>query len=291
VIALTAGVVHYLIQGQDYALPASPCQILCPSNAIMINGQYRLGSEIEPGTFNAGGGTIRNPDAANQPIVIKKHTIGTSKTQTPYSAAVLMDKPSYYWRLNEPSGIARELIQGLNGTVSGGVTYAQPGALVDGDKAMLFDGLTGKILTAGSVTLPMVVTVEGWIKTSSATYQTLFSTRNPDNIGVVFFGLDPNGFMSVFGGGGVAGTGGVSVKNGQWHHLVYIFKGTDVSLYIDGVFERTLVTSRTSTISSPASIGAEAGGNFCQGSIDEVAIYPRALTASEILSHYQSGRI
>src|SRR5580765_159064 len=49
-----------------------------------------------------------------------------------YAALVVADGASHYWRLDETSGTtAVDVIGGANGTISGGVTLNQPGAVTD----------------------------------------------------------------------------------------------------------------------------------------------------------------
>jgi hypothetical protein len=69
----------------------------------------------------------------------------------------------------------------------------------------------------------------------------------------------------------------------SWHHLAYVFDGTTNWLYIDGV----LLSSSTVTqpVVSPTGfvIGRSiAGGEYYGGLIDDVRIYRRALTATQI---------
>src|SRR5262245_42835397 len=92
-----------------------------------------------------------------------------------YSDQVIRDGAVAYWRLNETSGTtAVDVIGGNNGTISGGVSLNQPGALADGDKAMLFDGATSYIQAphSASLNVPTAVTLEAWIKIAnwSASY-------------------------------------------------------------------------------------------------------------------------
>lgn len=94
-----------------------------------------------------------------------------------------------------------------------------------------------------------------------------------------------------------------NVKNGFWHHIVGTWQapsGTDVVpgqflLYIDGVKAAT-VNHVQGTSTSPltgngnAEIGHHAAwGNFFKGAIDEVRVYSRALSGTEIKQLYYQG--
>jgi len=104
---------------------------------------------------------------------------------------------------------------------------------------------------------------------------------------------------------GVGATGTTSLNDGQWHHLVGVRSGTTALIYVDGVLEGSATNPEVLTVNGGsvdtggclyARIGAvhtDLGhcysltpnpleSQFFQGLIDEVKIYNRALTASEI---------
>ncbi len=81
-----------------------------------------------------------------------------------------------------------------------------------------------------------------------------------------------------------------------WHHFVGTYDGRYTKLYIDGELKNTLDSTTNANIgynhNNSLIIGAEAGsgtvpaGEYFSGSIDDVRIYNRALTAEEITSLY-----
>ena len=79
----------------------------------------------------------------------------------------------------------------------------------------------------------------------------------------------------------------------RWHHAVWTFDGTtNASLYVDGQeagFESSSAGVVFNTQSGPLLIGA-AGGRFFSGSLDDIRIYNRALSGSEVqqLSKYEA---
>jgi len=76
--------------------------------------------------------------------------------------------------------------------------------------------------------------------------------------------------------------------DGNWHMITGVYNGSHASIYVDGKFEgsnaQTLwnITSESST----TRIGMHSPGNAFNGTIDEVKIYPRALTDEEVLCRY-----
>jgi hypothetical protein len=213
----------------------------------------------------------------------------------PYAQRVIADGASNYWRLGESSGlVAVDSVGGANGTISGGVTLGAAGAIADGNKAMTFDGTTGKIVTSVPIAWSVQFTVEVWIKgtTAAANYMPIFSNRGtvPTDakvfIGVMLdktliFVSDNATPSQVFGVAQV-------VLDGQWHHIVAVGTATTVLLYIDSLLKRTEVTTLVAPTANLAAISYDFGtpGGWFNGQLDDVAIYPRALTAQEIAQHY-----
>ncbi len=85
-----------------------------------------------------------------------------------------------------------------------------------------------------------------------------------------------------------------SVADGNWHHVVGVRDSVNINLYLDGsLIDSTTDTTDTSIDStSPLLIGAGTTvntgviGNFFEGSLDHVAIFDYALSASQITTLY-----
>jgi hypothetical protein len=91
-----------------------------------------------------------------------------------YSLAVMRDRPAAYWRLGETNGLSAAENSGrYPGTLAGNVAPGRPGALADGDRAMLFDGASGYVQAAGVPGLAGDLTIELWVKISIGSRQTL----------------------------------------------------------------------------------------------------------------------
>ena len=88
---------------------------------------------------------------------------------------------------------------------------------------------------------------------------------------------------------------GPSVVLNQWTHLVETFDGTNLKLYVDGALSASgTVTGYTLNTGGPLLIGATDYGSgpteAFPGLIDDVAVYNRTLSATEVQLHYDSGR-
>lgn len=96
-------------------------------------------------------------------------------------------------------------------------------------------------------------------------------------------------------------TGNNAINDGNWHYVVAVRNGTEnkIYLYVDNVLQNAGGTTFNITggnLSSTADLsigGLIENGTpkyFYNGSIDEVAIYNRALTTTELNSHYDNMR-
>jgi Concanavalin A-like lectin/glucanases superfamily len=214
-----------------------------------------------------------------------------------YPAQVVADGAAAYWRLGETSGAtAVEVIGGANGTISGGVTLNQAGALSDGDTAMVFNGTTGYISVPSSTAITPTgsFTVETWVKTLTATEVPLVEKFDAGNAGFMLslnnFG-GGNYYALWVGNGWVEGPG--VVADGQWHHLVGVWNGTTVSLYLDGALRRSIAPTGVNLPATTHALEIARRwdvSTYSNASLDDVAIYKTALTAQQIALHYYLGQ-
>lgn len=263
-----------------------------------------------------GSAAFTAPVAAANNVFISRTVqgmVGSMDEVALYSYALsLQDVQNHYaLRTSTIATVAAKTVADTSGsgwtaTVNRGVTLAQSGALSDGNTAALFDGATGSFIETSAVfnyafgTGPL--TVEYWFKTTSALAQIgVVDDKNAGSTDAgfnsAFFAGAP--FFRVANGVTQAGLQSVNTFNdGAWHHFVGVFRrGTPdtLSIYIDGVLDTgpTSVGASGWNITQAAHklrLGAYSTGgspNFFLGTLDEVAIYPTALSAARILTHYQ----
>jgi trimeric autotransporter adhesin len=202
-----------------------------------------------------------------------------------YPAQVISDGATALWRLGETSGTtASDSVGTAHGTISGGVTLGQAGALADGDKAMLFDGATGKITTS-AVTLAVTSSIELWFKTSASGQGMMVSDRDGVSSNAIVLYIN-SGTLIIAGPTGVSSTGPL-MNDGNWHHCVVTLDASTARFYVDGAANNSGAMVRAA-VTLPFLIAADGGGNPANfpGSLDEVATYPTALTPAQIANHY-----
>ena len=211
-----------------------------------------------------------------------------------YQARVVADGVSHSWRLNETTGTTVAATNGgVNGTISGGVTLGVASASAANlGTAMTFDG-SGRITMASLITLPVTATIEVWVKTSNMAYAGAFGSQHTSGAARIA-GINSVGYAMLYlVPEAIQLNGGVRlVSDNTWHHVVYLYSPSSCSIYVDGVFDVSVASGVTSgSLDVTAFIGGDsaAGPYPWIGSIDEVAIYPLALSPSQILAHYQLG--
>jgi hypothetical protein len=194
---------------------------------------------------------------------------------------------------------ADDFVDDNDGTLQNGVTFSS--GIVG--RAFKFDGTSGYVSVENSANLMLInaITIEAWFKTRSTSGQAILYKHGAD--GDRSYGLQIVNQMADFFvvSGGVTRNhlGVTNVADGRWHYIVGVFDGPTLrhELYVDGVLENNLTPSYNSIDVStvPIWIGAGAGTTsaapnvaFFSGSIDEVAIFDRALSAREIASIYHA---
>ena len=209
------------------------------------------------------------------------------------------------WHLDEASGTtgAGSVIdssgQGNHGTPSGGFTLGGSGKI---GTDILLNG------TSGSVDVPALTqtsystdfSICSWINPTA--YPSLLSSVvGWGNAGVgpyysFRFGLDSSGVstFTYYNGANTTATAGTIPLN-QWSHLcVSASKNGTATVYLNGVAGTpisvgTMIVNRVdSWDKTMIGIRPEGGPSYFTGSIDEVAIWSRSLSASEISALYQS---
>ncbi|NTW31490.1 MAG: LamG domain-containing protein [Bacteroidetes bacterium] len=84
-----------------------------------------------------------------------------------------------------------------------------------------------------------------------------------------------------------------ALTTSTWYQVVLTFDGSNLTLYVNGVSRATGTTSGTGVSNDGTGIEVMSralyAGNFAQAKIDEVGIWTRALSPSEVLQLYNNG--
>lgn len=94
--------------------------------------------------------------------------------------------------------------------------------------------------------------------------------------------------------GAITSVIGPTINDGNWHHIVGVVDRANnrLRIYVDSVRTNTTKTFHPSGFFSydPLNFGYLHYSNYFDGYLDEIAIYNRALTQSEIANHYRRGK-
>jgi hypothetical protein len=209
------------------------------------------------------------------------------------------------WHLDEAAGtsgaasIIDESGQGNHGTPASAVTFGELGRL---GKAPVFHGsVNDDISIPDSASLQFdgtkSFTISAWFATTlgntGGTNSKIISKRD---LGVAeFYTLQLGGTTGVADlelGNAVSIAGGADLRDGKWHLMTGVVnRGTNTAtLYVDGQQAATSAYAVTNFNTNAFCIGCSMFGNEAfVGSIDEVAIWSRALDPAEVAQLYRRG--
>ena len=159
-------------------------------------------------------------------------------------------------------------------------------------QALTFNGTNASVTIpdANSLDLTTGMTLEAWVRPTAlgSSYRTAIMKEQP---GSMAYGLYANGsgtaeapIGEVYINGYRDAVGTAQLPLNTWTHLATTYNGNVLALYVNGVQAGQLVIAGSMVASTGAlKIGGNAiWGEWFQGEIDEVRIYNRALTATEI---------
>jgi len=199
-----------------------------------------------------------------------------------------------YWKFDEGSGDTAFDTSGSNnnGTLMG-PTW------VDGryDMGLHFDGIDDYLLVNGSATLQVSApfTLELWAKVGGTTgsYQIMLDHGWNGNNSFYLMEFQPNGVVpqfAVFNDASVNGyaVSSINVQIGDWVHLVGTYDKYAVRIYVNGTLAGdNYLTGGLNVTDKPINVGARSDLNYYfNGTVDNVVIYNRALSAEEVMFHY-----
>ncbi len=227
-----------------------------------------------------------------------------SAADGPYVQDVLQDGASDFWRLDQTSGatVNYDYAGFSDLTLGSGVTGGATGAINDQDAGSMFDGSgTGSGGTTTPIVGPNTFTESAWFSTTSTSGGKIvgFGDKSSgtssnydrhiymDAAGHITFGVYNNNAYVI--------TSPKSYNDGAFHQVVASLSSDGLRLYIDG---KLIGTNAGTTIGQAFTgywrVGGDSswsGSNFFTGTIDDVAIYPTALTLAQVRQQYlDSGR-
>lgn len=254
-----------------------------------------------------------------------KEIPATSETTTDYpslASSTLMTSIAGVWHFNGTGAIANGATvasaTGVDGIArnanASGLTYTTNAKL---NSAITFDGVDDRIDLVGyTQTNVTQYTISVWVRSNGTGNRVFVQDRGagPGRSLTLAMGTNPGGCTATNGRvnfgldsdaiwiGRCASAGAINDNN--WHHVVGVWSGTSgvavaatqFTIYIDGVSVATTNRSVGTAPNAPISgsgdtkIGRHDAWNvFYVGDLDELAIWTRALSATEVQQLYRRG--
>ena len=199
-----------------------------------------------------------------------------------------------YWNFDEASGAVANDTSGNanNGTFTGtGITHSTvlpPTSCFVNTHSVAFDGSGGYVSVADNASMDPAsqISISFWMNPSTVTngYQHIVFKQGPV---VTSYGVWLNGnhvYMEDNDNSVRGMNSNAAVTAGAWHYITVTYDGTTQKLYIDGVLDNSQsIPGITLTYTnSPVKIGNGDYNNPFAGYVDDLRIYDRALTQSEV---------
>jgi len=233
------------------------------------------------GTYNDNNGNLLFNATTNQ-----SHTFGGAV----FKRATFNDGMVGYWNMDDnsfgnatPADNSGYLNTGSSNNVTRNTT-SLPSLAFTNTSYATFNG-SSSVVTLTVSRLPAAnaaQSISAWINVSGlpASASSLVSLTSASS--AVKLGLGPTA-LSVQRNDGSALISTAAPTTGTWHHVAYTWDGATNRLYVDGAAVTPTATSHDSGAVTDAFLGAtSASAGFYNGSLDEVRVYDRALTAQEV---------
>ena len=207
------------------------------------------------------------------------------------------------------NGDANDLEGRNNGSLVNGAAFFNSGKV---DQAFLLDGIDDHVRVEDSASLDITdqLSIEGWIYPTAFTVRYSLILSKWDAVGVeqrsygmgldstnnkVYFRVSPDGREWGVRVGTVYASSAIPLF--QWTHVAGTYDGQSMRIYVDGELSNQVAHDQ-GIYSGSCDVGLGAGvcgvgyGDFrypFKGLLDEISIYDRALTTSEIQAIYAAG--
>ncbi|KHO54326.1 MAG: parallel beta-helix repeat-containing protein [archaeon GW2011_AR19] len=308
-------------------LIASEIQILEVDNYFTHNftglsdGEYKINATAYDIFKNAGSSETRivtvdttkplldfvSPTPANNSGVSNNFEINVSITELNLASVIYNWNGTNYTIFNESSVLHMNLNNNTaigengtravdvsgnanHGTFNGGPVWNSSGKY---GSAVTFDGVNDYILLP-TISIANDITVSAWVYSDNFERNMMVVEKANVNAQWALF-FENAGTPGLKWAGGAADYGCITSSfptNNQWHHIAATQSGTACSIYIDGVLNDTGVNTAIGNGNGQIYISSYDGaGYFFKGSIDEVRIFNRSLSGSEIEQLYNVSNL
>jgi O-glycosyl hydrolase len=289
----------YLMFSCNYS--SGNCSYTCNTGWQDANNNPADGCETATSVQTCSDGTAYNQCSVTKPKYCSNGTLinkcsqclcSSGTCQTDGTCSVITSSLVGYWKFDEGTGTTTtdSSGHGNNGTLVNSPTWATGKT----GKALSFNSTTQKVDVGNSSTLnpTSAISVQAWIYTKAYTnYPRIISKETTTIADPYALELTSSNNIRFFVGDGATETGtpdiNVTLLN-TWVHVVGTYDGQNIKIYINGVLKgQTPKTGAIPLKTTKVLIGSNPSSNRSfNGTIDDVKVWNKALTASEVLSEY-----
>lgn len=210
---------------------------------------------------------------------------------------IITDPSLVFAWLGEPATKVMDL-SGKNN--HGTITSATWTAAGRWGSALSFDGIAGFVSVADATNLRLpnpALTISIWINRTSndADYEGIVNKwyQTGGYFGFLVQSNSDGKIYFVMGNGGNYQNRNIAINNNVWNHIVAIYDGTNMILYLNGLAGTPVAFSSATSATTAMLICKRIAGvtGYFNGLIDEILIFNRALSASEIKLLYELGKV
>ncbi len=232
---------------------------------------------------------------------------GNSSAPSQQNASAVWDSTNTsVWHLSESVSTAAGNFKDSTSNVNHATYQGSPGLTTNSGGGLTFNGTSNYLSTANQQTNPQVLSVEAWVKTSSALGRPIVSYEGVQTgtaTGLydrtLNIGTDGRAHFAVWDGSAARQVpGGTNLADGNWHHLVGTYSNVSdvLTLYVDGVAAGSMSGVLAAEVSNGwwrigsyhASDNTFGVNGYFPGTIDEVRVANTVRSAGWVTTNYNN---
>ncbi len=201
-----------------------------------------------------------------------------------------------WWKMDETEGDIAADSSGNNnsGTLQGNAAWIPTAGKIGGAIKLDGDGDFVELMPESNFDITRQITVAAWIRVNKFDTQWQAIITKGDNSWRIHRFNETDGIEFACSGTSVNDYGSIagkmSVNDRQWHHIVGVYDGAKMYIYVDGKLDTARDSSGSiNSTDDPVYIGENATyrERFFNGLIDDVRVYNYALSQDEIKALYE----
>jgi hypothetical protein len=267
--------------------------------AAIVDVQFKvdgvnIGSADASSPYSVSWNTAGVSNGTHSLTAVARDTAGNTTTSAPRTVTVSNWAPpsglvaAYTFEAGAGTTVADVSASGRTGTMSGGASWTTAGKF---GNALSFNGSSGlvSIADAASLDFTSAMTIEAWVRPTTRSNWDTVVMKGYGSTGRAYalYAGDNNGRPAAtirISSSERSTAGSSALALNTWSHVAMTYGGGRLRVYVNGVqVASSSVSGSIRTSSDPVTIGGStAWGRWFAGQIDEVRIYNRALSQTEI---------